>query len=141
TALLFLVDAVMAGDRPLPFSVVFLTGGLTLILLGALRFWRRVLAEWRGGRVHAIHLRRTLIVGAGRTGERLVRELRGRPEQGYLPVAFVDDDPAPQGLRIHDVPVRGDVDDIPRLVEALDIDTIVIAIPSARGSAMRRIVD
>jgi FlaA1/EpsC-like NDP-sugar epimerase len=141
TALLFVVDALATGLRPLPFSVVLLTGGLTFVILAALRLWPRLVKEWKQGRGSALPRRRTLIVGAGRTGERLVRQLHSQPQSGYLPVCFVDDASAPQGLRIHDVPIRGDVDDIPSLVKALEIDTIIVAAPSASGAVMRRIVD
>jgi hypothetical protein len=57
--------------------VVFLAGALTFVVVAALRLSPRFVAEWRVHRRDvnsAAH--RTLIVGAGRMGERLVRELR-----------------------------------------------------------------
>ncbi len=143
TGVLFIIDVVVQPHeilRLLPYSVVLLTGCFTYLALVALKLRPRLLAESRRG-TFAGAPRRTLIVGAGRTGERLVRELRRQPELGYQPICFADDDPAVQGLRIHDVPVRGGIDDIPALVEQHAIDTIIIALPSVTGPAMRRIVD
>jgi FlaA1/EpsC-like NDP-sugar epimerase len=142
TVLLLLFDLLVQADeiRLLPFSVVLLTGCFTYLALVALKLRLRLLTEGRPAAYPAT-VRRTLIVGAGRTGERLVRELVRQPERGYLPVCFVDDDPARQGLRIHNVPVRGPTTNIPYVVDANGIDTIVIALPSVSGPAMRAIVD
>lgn len=48
-----------------------------------------------------------VILGAGRPGERLVRELLDHPTMGYVPVALFDEDPARHGTRVHGVPVLG----------------------------------
>lgn len=82
---------------------------------------------------------RLLIVGAGEAGRALVREIRaeGLPVE---PVAFLDDDLALVGQRIEDLPVVGTT---ARLVEAareVAAQEILIAIPSARGALIRRLV-
>src|SRR5207244_12110184 len=55
-------------------------------------------------------------------------------------VGFVDDDPAKLGLRVCGVPVLGRVDDLPALVAAHEIGEVLIAVPSASGTTLRRIV-
>ncbi len=81
-----------------------------------------------------------LIVGAGRAGEMLVRDLLRDRANGYRPAAFVDDDPTKQRRDIHGVRVLADCNAIPSLVAGLQIDAILIAIPSASARQMRRVV-
>jgi FlaA1/EpsC-like NDP-sugar epimerase len=80
-----------------------------------------------------------LIVGAGRGGELLVRDLlRHGP---FLPVAFVDDDPAKLGQDIHGVRVRGTLQDLPELIPSLQVQTVLIALPSASRQVMNNVVN
>jgi FlaA1/EpsC-like NDP-sugar epimerase len=51
---------------------------------------------------------KVIIFGAGSAGAQLVHGLAHQPGAGYQPVAFLDDDPAKQRLRIHGIPVLGD---------------------------------
>jgi len=83
---------------------------------------------------------RVIIVGAGDAGEMVFRELRNNARIGYLPVGFIDDDPEKQGRRIHGVPVLGGRDKIVELVERLQIDQIMVAIPSAPAESFERII-
>jgi len=53
----------------------------------------------------------------------------------------VDDDPNKKGSEIHGVRVRGRCEQIPRLVEKLEVEIILIAVPSATDKQMRRIVE
>jgi len=82
---------------------------------------------------------RLLIVGAGDAAEKMLREILDNPRIKYKPVGFLDDDPKKQGQAIHDVPVLGTIDDIRTI--SVPFDEILIAIPSARGDVMRRIVE
>ena len=83
---------------------------------------------------------RALVVGAGRAAELLVRDLLRVRDAKFVPFAMVDDDPGKRGSEIHGVRVRGGCDQIPVLVESLDLDIILIALPSADDREMRRIV-
>jgi FlaA1/EpsC-like NDP-sugar epimerase len=82
---------------------------------------------------------RLLIVGAGDAAEKMLREILENPRIRYRPVGFLDDDPRKSGRAIHGLPVLGTIDDIGTL--PIQFDEILIAIPSARGDVMRRIVD
>ncbi|WP_051555150.1 nucleoside-diphosphate sugar epimerase/dehydratase [Legionella fairfieldensis] len=90
----------------------------------------------RGGKPGEI--KRVLIIGAGRAGESLVRDLKRI--QAYLPVGLVDDNASKRGLEVHGVGVLGTTDDLPELVKRYQIDLIFIAIPSARSALMRHLV-
>jgi len=121
-----------------PRSVFIIDWFLLIVFLGGSRFLIRSLREFtprffRTGR-------RVLVIGAGDAGEVIIRELKRTPDLNQWPVALVDDDPAKRGTRVHGVPVLGNTDEIPATVSRLGISQVLIAIPSATGAQMRRIV-
>ena len=114
---------------------------LTMALFGGVRFASRVYREVLNPSLRTDAGRRTLIIGAGDTGDMALRSLRQNFAGVYQPVAFLDDDPLKQRTRIHDVPVVGRLDQATDLVEKLEINDVVIAIPNAGKSFVRQIVD
>ncbi len=84
--------------------------------------------------------RRTLIIGAGEAGSLLLKEMRKQRSSEYCVVGFVDDDREKHGMLLHRVPVLGDINHLRAIVRKHRIEEIIIAIPSARGKMMRRIV-
>lgn len=84
--------------------------------------------------------RRILIVGAGAAGSMILNEINGHPHLGRA-VAFVDDDAKKQGSLIGGVRVEGTAQDIPRVCEELNVDQIVVAIPSAGTKQIRETLD
>jgi FlaA1/EpsC-like NDP-sugar epimerase len=86
-------------------------------------------------------MRRVLVIGAGSAGRMIAEELSGNGEDYQRKVvAFLDDDPARLGEDILGAPVVGSSDDVQRFVRDLRVDEIVIAIPSAPGSVVRRLL-
>jgi FlaA1/EpsC-like NDP-sugar epimerase len=83
---------------------------------------------------------RILIVGAGDAGEVISREIIRRPDLGKL-VGFVDDDKEKVGKRIHNINVLGNVEGINDILEKEQVDMVIIAIPTASGKEIRRIID
>lgn len=70
---------------------------------------------------------RTLIYGAGKGGELLVRELLGNAKRLDLrPVGFLDDDPHKRGRVLCGLPVLGSVEDLAPMVARERIQTVVI---------------
>jgi FlaA1/EpsC-like NDP-sugar epimerase len=128
-----------------PRSVFFIDATLTFLAVGGVRVIIRLFFAWRVG-VDIAHLirrrtgkgKRLLIIGAGDAGEKLLREIRDNPGLKFDPVGFLDDQAGKHGKAIHGVPVLGGVDDVKDL--AVEFDEILIAVPSAKGDEMRRIV-
>lgn len=124
--------------QDVPRSVPVLFVLMQLVLLAG----PRLLYRWaKDRRLDLSRGQRVLIVGAGRGGEMLVRDMLRDPEHAYAPVAFVDDLARRQGSDIHGVPVLGDCARIPALVREESIDVVVLAIPSADNRAMQRLVN
>ncbi len=85
--------------------------------------------------------KRIILVGAGDAGEKTFREIRDNPSLGYTVVAFVDDDHRKIGYQIHGVPIRGPVSELPRIAEELDIQEMLVTMPSATGEKRRRVIE
>jgi FlaA1/EpsC-like NDP-sugar epimerase len=135
---------VATGTVGLPNGVIVLFGLLCLLFLIGVRaltrmvYERRPLAALRGVKEGE---RGVLIVGAGDGGRLVLREIARNRGLGLTPVGFLDDDPSKRGLRIDGVRVRGDTEaDLPRILDALEPDEVLIAIPSAPGSTRARVV-
>jgi FlaA1/EpsC-like NDP-sugar epimerase len=84
--------------------------------------------------------RKALIVGAGDAGSMLLKEMRKQRNSGYQVIGFVDDDREKQGMRLHRVPVLGDIDHLKAIVRKHKVEEVIVAIPSAHGKMLRRIV-
>lgn len=82
-----------------------------------------------------------LIVGAGYMGEKIYREIHNNPNLRYSVKGFLDDDIKKKGRTIHGKKVLGGVDDLQTIALQTLADEILIAITTADGSQMRRIVD
>src|SRR5687767_9601749 len=127
---------------PLPASVPIIYGLLLLVFLGAVRYavhmyFERPLGGYRARR----GARSVLIVGAGDGGRLLLREILRNPDLGMRPVGFVDDDPRKQGVRVdRGLDVLGTTYDLPRVLEDVEPDEVLIAIPSAPGTLRARVV-
>jgi FlaA1/EpsC-like NDP-sugar epimerase len=131
--LLFVFNRMAYVPRSLPLLFVI----FQIALLAGPRLFYRWLKDRR---LDFSSGQRVLIVGAGRAGEMLVRDLLRDHHAGYVPVAFVDDLPRRQGGVVHGVPIRGTCQALPSLVERYGIDLILLAIPSATAREMRRLV-
>lgn len=97
--------------------------------------------EWWWPRRKSGGRHRVLIVGAGNAGEKLFREIEDAPHLGYQITAFIDDAPGKAGRTLHGIRIYGPLDILPNVVKERNIHDILIAIPSATGPQMRRIVE
>nr|WP_245624135.1 nucleoside-diphosphate sugar epimerase/dehydratase [Jannaschia donghaensis] len=118
----------------LPMSVllVFSASLFLLITVSRVVLLQIVLAIYR----RSNDVTRVLIYGAGTTGTQLVRALRGH--KGIEPIAFVDDNPALQGLSIAGLPVYTPVR-VSEIVARKQIDRVLLAVPSLSPPKQARI--
>ncbi len=121
-----------------PRSAFVLDGLLLMVLLGGPRFFYRFFKD-RG--LYQPAGKKALIVGAGRAGEMLVRDLLRGSDVGFRPVGFVDDNPRRLGQDIHGVPVIADCAQLPEVAERLAADIIFIAVTEAKAARMRRLIE
>lgn len=123
-------------------SIIIIDCGLSFLLLVSPRILRRLQTEHRQRRHWRQPVRkRALLIGAGEAGQLVLRELNQRPDLGVDVVGLLDDDPQKLRKRIGSLTVFGTTQDLARLIESLFIDQVIIAMPSAPASEVRRIVE
>jgi FlaA1/EpsC-like NDP-sugar epimerase len=137
-----------------PRSVFVIDFVFTFVFCGGLRVCIRTLYLLRGELRHPLRLfdavrakkasnpDKTLIIGAGDAGEKLLREIIESPHLRYQVVGFLDDNIAKRNRSIHGVRVLGEIAKLYEMVEeGLPVDQVFIALPSASGPQVRRIVE
>ena len=138
--LLAVVLALFLYNRldPVPRSVLVLYPVVLTALLGMPRLLYRSWKDQSLNRTDKAALR-VLILGAGRAGETLVRDLRRAGS--YQPVGFLDDAAKLRGSQLQGVPVLGKIEDVERIAPETAAKLLVIAMPSLDAAAMRRVVN
>lgn len=120
-------------------SIVLLDICFNGAILVAPRLLMRI-ALRRERRLPFENARRVIVIGAGTSGGMIVRELTDNPQLGMLPVAILDDDPAKRGQRLHNVPVIGSLARLAEVAASVQATEVLIAMPSAPGPAIRRVL-
>lgn len=120
-----------------PRSVLIIDAMVLIFLMGGVRLSRRV-------KVAVHHLKgakRVLLYGAGDAGEMIVRDIRNNGALYHnQPIGFIDDNPDKLGQRIHGVAVLGTGEQLHQILRVHRPDEVLLAIPSAPPSLVRRIL-
>jgi UDP-GlcNAc:undecaprenyl-phosphate GlcNAc-1-phosphate transferase len=112
-----------------PRGIFIIDALICTALIAVARFWERAVTRALAGLVRHSDQRRVVIVGAGRSGRSLLRELR--ETRGERVVAFVDDDQDLRRRRIQGVPVVGGTDEIGWVIGRHNPDAVLVTIPGA----------
>jgi FlaA1/EpsC-like NDP-sugar epimerase len=156
TLLIVLWVVLVYRFKNVPRSVIFIDGCFNILLISGVRLSIRLLfqklvpstpiqslTQLNGltrDRSGPIANKKLLILGAGNCGEKILREINDNPQLRYSVVGFLDDAPGKIGRKIHGVLVRGITADLRFVAEKTKADEVLIAIPSASASEMRRMV-
>lgn len=83
-----------------------------------------------------------LIYGAGEAGKLVLQEIKNQLKTNYEVIGFLDDDRGKHGKKVGGVKVLGDIEFLKSLRKrGLEIDEVLIAIPSAPSSIVKKVVD
>jgi FlaA1/EpsC-like NDP-sugar epimerase len=134
-ALAYVVLTRQLGDFSRSFFVV--DALICAATIGASRLTQRALVSGRQT-LRARTGRRTIIVGAGRTGRSLSSELRETVGERVL--GFVDDNPRLRRRRVRGIPVLGGTHELARLLERQSADMVLVTIPDAPRERLAEIV-
>lgn len=135
-AVSFLLTPVLFVPRSLP----IIEGVFGLLLLGGVRLGTRAYNEQQRRPLNSGRSK-VLIVGAGEAGVMIAREMLRHPEAGLVPIGFVDDRSDKRRNTFVGLPVLGFVDELVDVAIAVEADEVLIAVPSASGQFVRRVVD
>lgn len=129
-------------------AVLFIDWMQLVMLIGALRIAPRALINvieisplrsWLFSKT-ASKTKRVMVIGAGQGGESIIREIKRNMNLPIEVIGIVDDAEEKQGQIIHGIKVVGTTEQIDELCKAYSVDELIIAIPSASGGELRRIV-
>lgn len=113
---------------------------LVLVALGGGRFLYRYTKDRMEVNKDPKSKENVLIIGAGRAGEKLVRDIYSTPSLKLNVIGFIDDDRFKKNRLIHNVKVFGSIEVLPEVAEEYRIDKIFIAVPSATSTQIKKIV-
>ena len=141
TAALSLLYGVIRNIWPMGASFTFFT--LSTIFIAASRLTYRLLRRLKqlSNRLELDNCKKAMIIGAGQAGAMVIAELKRHPEMGLKPVAIIDDDKEKFKTKLMGVFVYGDKDSIVETAEKLQIDDIIVAIPSAPKCVVKEILE
>ena len=124
--------------NPVPRSVFILNPLLLLFMMGGSRMAYRAWKEGRLASLTSVDASPVLILGAGDAAAALIRELSIKRD--WRIVGLLDDADRKQGRQIHGVPVRGQLGDLARVAQELDVEHVIIAMPSVAHGVRRQAV-
>jgi len=127
----------MTRMEGVPRSVIVIDALLLGLFLAATRLAVRLSKDHRNRDLRT--KQRVLIIGAGQSAEALVRDLKRDHGQGLWPVVIIDE-ALESGKELQGVRVVNNIERIPFLVQAFDVELILIALPKASASHMQRIL-
>ena len=113
-----------------------------LLIVGVLRFTYRILRMFQerrsGFREDA--RRNTMVVGAGEAGAMVIKEFQNSRYLDQKVCCVIDDNEAKQGKYLRGVQIMGTRNDIGFLARELNVDEIIVALPSVPQSEVREIL-
>ena len=136
---LLALAALYRGTPVVPRSIVVLYPILLAVWMTGGRVAYRMFKEHRLYGGLSAEGKPVVIVGAGRGGAMLVRELDRVPD--WRVVGLVDDDPAKWGREVLGRPVFGAIESLPQVLANEKARHAILAIPSASTEVRRRATD
>lgn len=126
----------------MPVSYYLMKYVILIVGVGSLRFAYRILRmiqEKRMG-LRKDSRRNTMVVGAGEAGAMIIKEFQNSRYLDQKVCCVIDDNEAKQGKYIRGVKIMGGRDDIRFLAHELQIDEIIVALPSVPQAQVKEIL-
>ncbi len=143
-----LISCILLGNRFTGFSrsVFILDCLLTFCLISGHRMAIRYYYQHFGknnGYLPSLPLhekKRLLLIGSDDAAEKVLREILEYSHTPYFPVGLVDDNPQKIGMKLHNIPVVGLIDDLTQHVQRTNAQEILITTMASNRQQMRTIV-
>jgi FlaA1/EpsC-like NDP-sugar epimerase len=141
TILLWLLNLGLRSPEAIPRSILVLDGFFSFLAVSGLFACLRALRDASPKLLtRRAQPEPVLIVGAGDSGETLLHEIERGLARTTRVAGFLDDDPAKCGRFLRGLPVLGRIDQVRAIADNAGVRTVYVAIPSADGEVMKRIV-
>ena len=124
-----------------PRSIFLIDLGICILLFSGLRISKRLYLEIVRKKRNLKQGLRTIIIGAGNTGEMVLRDIAKQESSRFYPIGFLDDDGRQLGTYIHGVKVLAKTDKLKAIVRKHATEALIIAIPSLNHKDLRRMYD
>lgn len=129
-----------------PRTVYFLEFSITLFGFGIIRFLPRYLGYLSNHgllRFSACDDKKmkTIIFGAGYTGELLLRDIMNSDSYPYRVIGFVDDAPTKRNTRLHGMSVLGSLEDLPEIIDRYGVEKVLVSIAKLPAARLRHLVE
>lgn len=127
-----------------PASYPFFYGFFLMVITGGVRFSYRFLRMMQKKRLnHSFSKtgKNYMIIGAGAAGNAIMQEIESSRYLSMHVCCFIDDNPGCHGKYLRGVPIVGGRDTIVDNVEKFGVDEIIIAIPSAKQTQLKPILE
>lgn len=123
------ISALTAFLRHFAFSrvIMIISGFLSVMLIPGWRLIIRLSGTGGASSRKTLFGRRTLIVGAEKAGQEVLRKLRNRPGEGYSVVGFIDVNRRRLGQKVADVEILGSVDTIGKVINDRKISEVIFS--------------
>ncbi|MBT9536962.1 MAG: polysaccharide biosynthesis protein, partial [Nitrospirae bacterium] len=124
-----------------PRSIFLIDLGISILLFSGLRISKRLYLEIVRNKRNLKQGLRTIIIGAGNTGEMVLRDIAKQESSRFYPIGILDDDGRKLGTYIHGVKVLAKTDKLKAIVRKYTTEALIIAIPSLNHKDLRRMYD
>nr|MBP6941573.1 polysaccharide biosynthesis protein [Syntrophorhabdaceae bacterium] len=124
-----------------PKRVFVVDGIVSLFLIAGLRISKRLYLEVIRDKKFVKKGKRAIILGAGNTGEMIVRDMARQGYGEFYPIGFLDDDTSKVGAYIHGVKILGTTGSLEDVIAKNAVEAMIIAIPRLNRKRLKDMYD
>jgi len=124
-----------------PRSILLVDLIFSFMLSSGFKISKRMYLEVMRQRIGTSDLKRTLIVGAGSSGEQILRDINRSDTRKFYPIGFIDDDPMKQNLYLQGIRVLGNTKELSEIIKRYKVDSILISVLTADRKFHRKILN
>ena len=141
SAVFFVYVSYYVSGLNLSWTVVVLDGVMCFLFMSGSRVAVRLYSElMRGTSTSYKHDKKILIIGAGASGQSIVREIRQNPKLNWKVIGYVDQDLARQNQWFQGVPVIATVEGLSKILRDKRPDKVIMANPGICHKELRLLV-
>lgn len=140
TSTFYIFISIFAFTR-MPIAYYIMGAIIQFLLVTGVRFTYRLFNIFTDNLKTRPNMERVLIYGAGEAGRLIYNDIKNYKNIKYDVVGFIDDNENKHGRYISSTPILGGREIVKETVENLDVDSIILALPSASKTHLKDIIN